>query len=149
MKGTKVQTLGVFFTHAFTSSVIILPFSESLGHAVIPPFNHWALQSFYHSATRPCSQYSHSTSHLCGHPVTLRVCQSSTHTQFYKTLTIFVREDRLHVVVHGVREGNGCQYADDGSEGEHESNHHSSKIHCRHRIQHHCRWEWKTHYNIP
>ena len=70
------------------------------------------------------------------------VRQLELETYMYNTikvaLTIFIGEDRLHVVVEGVGYGDGGQDADDGSEREHQAHHDPRKVHSRYRVQHHC-----------
>ena len=52
-------------------------------------------------------------------------------------LTIF-GEDRLGVVVQCVGDGDGRTHTHDGGERQHQTNHHSRKVHRRHCVQDHC-----------
>lgn len=49
-------------------------------------------------------------------------------------------ENRLHVVIQGVRYGNGWKHTYNGRQCQHQSHHHTSKIHCWDGIENNCVW---------
>lgn len=67
--------------------------------------------------------------------LTFQKCFGNSCTHWYVILFLTISwEDRLHVVVQRSRDGYGGKDTDNRRQGQHESHHHSSKVHSWHSI---------------